>query len=115
MVSPSLISDFSSCPPSISLTKALPTMSGSFCREGMQYSTIFPSDPDTHEDLRPTNKGANSDISLKDVVEQVLDFPDQPRCGFSSLEVRVPNEYNVPLSARNILENQDLKNAVKTF
>ncbi|KAI3927885.1 hypothetical protein MKW98_023486 [Papaver atlanticum] len=111
---------------SLPATSSLRTMvSGSFCGEGMLYSTTVPSDPDTHEDFRPTNKAANSDISLKDIVEQDIKenpvmiymkgVPDQPRCGFSSLAVRVLNEYNVPLSARNILENQELKNAVKTF
>ncbi|KAI3960581.1 hypothetical protein MKX01_003755, partial [Papaver californicum] len=73
------------------------SVSGSFCGEGMQYSTIVPSDPDTHEDFRPTNKAANSDLSLKDVENLVMIYmkgvPDQPRCGFSSLAVRVPNEY----------------------
>ncbi|RZC80828.1 hypothetical protein C5167_043400 [Papaver somniferum] len=94
---------------SLPATNSLRTMvSGSFCGEGV-----------------PTNKAANSDISLKDIVQQDIKenpvmiymkgVPDQPRCGFSSLAVRVLNEYNVPLSARNILENQELKNAVKTF
>lgn len=37
----------------------------------MRYSTSVPSDPDTHEDFRPTNKLESSPLSLKDVVEQV--------------------------------------------
>ncbi|KAL8538475.1 hypothetical protein ACS0TY_000471 [Phlomoides rotata] len=41
--------------------------------------------------------------------------PDLPRCGFSALAVRVLKEYSIPLSARNILEDQELKNAVKSF
>ncbi|KAI8002734.1 hypothetical protein LOK49_LG08G02278, partial [Camellia lanceoleosa] len=41
--------------------------------------------------------------------------PDLSRCGFSSLAVRVLKEYNVPLSARNILEDPELKNAVKAY
>ncbi|KAF5950418.1 hypothetical protein HYC85_012411 [Camellia sinensis] len=107
----------------------------------MRYSTIVPNYPDTHEDFMPTNKLQNSDLSLKDIVEQDVNdnpvtiymkgVPDLPRCGFSSLAVRVLKEYSmcsiasffnnihtfsdVPLSARNILEDPELKNAVKSF
>ncbi|OVA20097.1 Glutaredoxin [Macleaya cordata] len=107
-------------------THSMRTMvSGPFFRDGMRYSTTVPSDPDTHEDFRPTNKVASSGLSLKDVVEQDIKenpvmiymkgVPESPRCGFSSLAVRVLQEYKVPLSARNILEDQELKTAVKAF
>ncbi|KAA8525348.1 hypothetical protein F0562_007234 [Nyssa sinensis] len=99
--------------------------SGSFYQPGMRFSTTVPNDPDTHEDFRPTNKLESSGFSLKDIVEQdvkdnpimlyMKGVPDLPRCGFSSLAVRVLKEYNVPLSARNILEDPELKNAVKSF
>ncbi|KAG7018347.1 Monothiol glutaredoxin-S15, mitochondrial [Cucurbita argyrosperma subsp. argyrosperma] len=91
----------------------------------MRYSTTVPNDPDTHDDFKPTNKLENSSLSLRDVVEQDVQqnpvmiymkgVPDAPQCGFSSLAVRVLNLYNVPLSARNILEDAELKNAVKSF
>ncbi|KAF5950416.1 hypothetical protein HYC85_012409 [Camellia sinensis] len=103
----------------------------------MRYSTTVPNYPDTHEDFMPTNKLQNPDLSLKDIVEQsfVIDsfwllwqdvndnpmmiymkeVPDLPRCGFGSLAVRVLKEYNVPLSARNVLEDPELKNVVKSF
>ncbi|KAK1298205.1 hypothetical protein QJS10_CPB14g01097 [Acorus calamus] len=42
-------------------------------------------------------------------------IPEAPRCGFSALAVRVLNEYGVPISARNILENPELKSGVKAF
>ncbi|CAL5337141.1 unnamed protein product [Camellia sinensis] len=94
---------------------------GSFKHHGMRYSTTVPNYPDTHEDFMPTNKLQNSDLSLKDIVEQDVNdnhvmiymkgVPDLPRCGFSSLAVRV----YVPLSARNILEDPELKNVVKSF
>ncbi|KAF5962072.1 hypothetical protein HYC85_003281 [Camellia sinensis] len=92
---------------------------------------------------RPTNKFESSGLSLKDIVEQVdstsdvkdnpvmlymKGVPDLPRCGFSSLAVRVLKEYSyygiltidmpfadVPLSARNILEDPELKNVVKAY
>ncbi|CAL5394977.1 unnamed protein product [Camellia sinensis] len=92
---------------------------GSFKHHGMRYSTTVPNYPDTHEDFMPTNKLQNSDLSLKDIVEQDVNdnpvmiymkgVPDLPRCGFSSLAE------NVPLSARNILEDPELKNVIKSF
>ncbi|CAN0862818.1 Monothiol glutaredoxin-S15, mitochondrial [Linum grandiflorum] len=91
----------------------------------MKYSTTVPSDPDTHDDFRPSNKLEKSDLALKDIVEQdvrdnpvmiyMKGVPEFPQCGFSSLAVRVLKLYNVPISARNILENPELKGAVKGF
>ncbi|OAY36832.1 monothiol glutaredoxin-S15, mitochondrial isoform X1 [Manihot esculenta] len=101
------------------------TVFGSLNCYGMRYSTTSPSDPDTHEDFRPNNKLEGSGIYLKDIVEQdvkdnpvmiyMKGVPDLPQCGFSSLAVRVLKHYNVPLSARNILEDPELKSAVKSF
>ncbi|GMP78051.1 hypothetical protein CsSME_00034130 [Camellia sinensis var. sinensis] len=98
---------------------------GSFNHHGMQYSTTVPNDPDIHKYFRPTNKLESSGLSLKDIVEQdvkdnpvmlyMKGVPDLPRCGFSSLSVRVLKEYNVHLSARNILEGPELKNAAKAY
>ncbi|CAM8940702.1 unnamed protein product [Rhodiola kirilowii] len=83
------------------------------------------SDPDTHDDFKPNNKLQPSDHTLKDIVERdvkdnpvmiyMKGVPQLPRCGFSSLAVRVLNEYNVPISARNILEDPELKSDVKAF
>ncbi|KAE8674084.1 Monothiol glutaredoxin-S1 [Hibiscus syriacus] len=98
---------------------------GSFYQNGLKYSTV-PGDPDTHEDFRPTNKVQESAaVSFKGFVEQdvkenpvmiyMKGVPDFPQCGFSSLAVRVLKHYNIPLSARNILEDPELKSAVKAF
>ncbi|CAH8327420.1 unnamed protein product [Eruca vesicaria subsp. sativa] len=91
------------------------------------YSTTVPSDSDTHDDFKPTQKvpsGSSTD-SLKDIVENdvkenpvmiyMKGVPEAPQCGFSSLAVRVLQQYSVPIGSRNILEDQDLKNAVKSF
>ncbi|KAL7177166.1 hypothetical protein ACSBR2_030494 [Camellia fascicularis] len=126
-------------PPTISFSCSLTSnygtkAAGSFNHHGTQYSTTMPNDPDIHEDFRPTNKLESSGLSLKDIIctfrirdtepQDVKDnpvmlymkgVPDLPRCGFSSLAVRVLKEYNVPLSARNILEDPELKNAVKAY
>ncbi|KAJ4718325.1 Glutaredoxin [Melia azedarach] len=91
----------------------------------MKYSTTVPNDPDTHDDFKPTNKVESSGLSLKEIVEQdvkenpvmlyMKGVPEFPQCGFSSLAVRVLSHYNVPISARNILEDPELKSAVKAF
>ncbi|KAF2323260.1 hypothetical protein P3X46_010899 [Hevea brasiliensis] len=101
------------------------TVFGSFNCNGMRYSSTTPSDPDSHEDFRPNNKLESSGISLKDIVEQdvkdnpvmiyMKGVPDLPQCGFSALAVRVLKQYNIPLSARDILEDPELKIAVKSF
>ncbi|KAE8696110.1 Monothiol glutaredoxin-S15 [Hibiscus syriacus] len=76
--------------------------------------------------LDPTNKVQDSAaVSFKDIVEQdvkenpvmiyMKGVPDFPQCGFSSLADRVLKHYNIPLSARNILEDPELKSAVKAF
>ncbi|XP_044497157.1 monothiol glutaredoxin-S15, mitochondrial-like isoform X2 [Mangifera indica] len=91
----------------------------------MKYSTSLPDDPDTHEDFRSTNKVESSGPSLKDVVEQdvkenpvmiyMKGIPENPQCKFSAMAVRVLQQYSVHLSARNILENAELKGAVKAI
>ncbi|XP_054784610.1 monothiol glutaredoxin-S15, mitochondrial isoform X2 [Prosopis cineraria] len=98
---------------------------GSLYNYGLRFSTTVPNDPDTHNDFKPTNKLENSGISLKDVVEQdvkdnpvmiyMKGVPEFPQCGFSSLAVKVLQQYDVPFSARNILEDAELKSAVKAF
>ncbi|XP_073030304.1 monothiol glutaredoxin-S15, mitochondrial-like isoform X1 [Primulina eburnea] len=97
------------------------TASSSFYQSVLRLSTNVPGD--THEDFRPAIKTESSGVAIKDIVEQDLKensvmiymkgVPDLPRCGFSALAVRVLKEHNVPLSSRNILEDLELKNAVK--
>ncbi|XP_022642053.1 monothiol glutaredoxin-S15, mitochondrial isoform X1 [Vigna radiata var. radiata] len=90
-----------------------------------RYSTTVSNDSETHDDFKPANKLEGSGISLANVIEQdvkdnpvmvyMKGVPDLPQCGFSSLAVRVLKHYDVPISARNILEDVELKNAVKAF
>ncbi|OWM78246.1 monothiol glutaredoxin-S15, mitochondrial [Punica granatum] len=98
---------------------------GTLNQSGARYFATVPNDPDTHDDFKPTNKLENSSISLADIVQQdvkdnpvmiyMKGVPEFPQCGFSSLAVRVLKHYNVPLSARNILEDPELKAAVKSY
>ncbi|KAK7834060.1 monothiol glutaredoxin-s15, partial [Quercus suber] len=83
---------------------------GSFSQNGMRFSTTVPNDPDTHEDFKPTNKLESSDLSLNDVVEQ--DVKENP----VMIYIKVCLSFlNVPLASRNILEDPELKSAVKNF
>ncbi|KAL9304501.1 hypothetical protein ACSQ67_021764 [Phaseolus vulgaris] len=84
-----------------------------------RYSTSVSNDSDTHDDFKPANKLEGSGVSLAKVIEQdvkdnpvmvyMKGVPEFPQCGFSSLAVRVLNLYAVPISARNILEDVELK------
>ncbi|KAL3644187.1 Monothiol glutaredoxin-S15, mitochondrial [Castilleja foliolosa] len=100
--------------------------SGSFYQSILCFSTSVPNDPDTHEDFLPTNKIQNSGpTTLKDIVEKdvkenhvmiyMKGVPEVPQCGFSALAVKVLQEYNIPVGARNILRDLELKSAVKDF
>ncbi|KAI6704282.1 hypothetical protein NL676_013418 [Syzygium grande] len=84
-------------------------VSGLFIQRGTRYSTTLPSEPDTHDDFKPMDKFRDPTTSLKDVV--------QLGCQGKScddIHERVPyNLAEVPLRARNILENAELKSAVK--
>ncbi|XP_061365083.1 monothiol glutaredoxin-S15, mitochondrial isoform X1 [Gastrolobium bilobum] len=102
-----------------------PQLNGLFNHYRVRYSTTVSNDSDTHDDFKPSNKLESSGISLANVVEKdvkdnpvmiyMKGVPDFPQCGFSSLAVRVLKQYDVSLSARNILEDPELKNTVKAF
>ncbi|XP_074565289.1 monothiol glutaredoxin-S4, mitochondrial-like [Curcuma longa] len=86
------------------------------------YPTKITSDPDTHEDFQPTNKSTGSllDIVEKDVKESPVmiymkGLPGAPRCGFSALAVKVLQQYDVPIKARDILGDLKLKESVKAY
>ncbi|XP_078166479.1 glutaredoxin 4 [Carex rostrata] len=80
-------------------------------------------DSATHEDFQPTVK--SSGFSLEDIVRQdvkvnpimiyMKGMPDEPRCGFSALAVKVLQQYGVAIGARDILSDLRLKDAVKSF
>ncbi|XP_068657255.1 monothiol glutaredoxin-S15, mitochondrial isoform X2 [Aristolochia californica] len=98
---------------------------GSFYQHDLRHSTSIPGDSDTHQDFQPANKLKDSNLSVKDIVEKdvkespvmiyMKGVPDAPQCGFSQLAVRVLKHYGVPINARNILEDLELKNSVKSY
>ncbi|KAL0921343.1 hypothetical protein M5K25_008406 [Dendrobium thyrsiflorum] len=87
--------------------------------QSLKYSTKISGDSDTPEDFRSTNKLEGSGISVQDVVQQDVKInpvmiymkgvPDAPRCGFSALAIKVLQQYKVPISSRDILEDPVLK------
>ncbi|OEL35107.1 Monothiol glutaredoxin-S4, mitochondrial, partial [Dichanthelium oligosanthes] len=76
---------------------------------------------DTHQDFEPMSKSSNT--SLQDIVAQDIrenpvliymkGFPESPMCGFSALAVKVFQQYDAPISGRDILGDLRLKEAVK--
>lgn len=88
------------------------------------FSTIG-EDPDTHNDFKAVNKAPKDVPSARELVEKDIKknpimlymkgVPAAPRCGFSALAVKVLQQYGVPFSARNILEDQELKESIKSF
>jgi len=89
-----------------------------------RFSTIG-EDPDTHSDFKAVNKALKDVPSARELVEEdvknnpimlyMKGVPSAPRCGFSALAVKVLQEYGVPFHARNILEDQELKESIKYF
>ncbi|KAL0010591.1 hypothetical protein SO802_005699 [Lithocarpus litseifolius] len=58
----------------------------------------------------PATRPSRLDVKENPVMIYMKGVPEFPQCGFSSLAVK-----NVPLASRNILEDPELKSAVKTF
>ncbi len=88
-----------------------------------RFSTIG-EDLDTHSDFKTVNKAPKDVSSARELVEEdvknnpimlyMKGVPSAPRCGFSALAVKVLQEYGVPFHARNILEDQELKENIKS-
>jgi len=54
-------------------------------------------------------------VENNDVVIFMKGTPDQPQCGFSDTAVQVLESYGVDLESRNVLENPDLRQAIKEY
>uniref|UniRef100_A0A0E0JEQ9 Glutaredoxin n=1 Tax=Oryza punctata TaxID=4537 RepID=A0A0E0JEQ9_ORYPU len=53
------------------------------------------------------------DIKENPILIYMKGFPESPMCGFSALAVKVLKLYDVPISARDILGDLNLKECVK--
>eukprot|EP00250_Pteridium_aquilinum_P024557 c29245_g1_i1 orf=14-556(+) len=80
---------------------------------------------DTHNDFKPVHKAREDIVSVKEQIEKDIKenpvllymkgIPDAPQCGFSAMATRILQVQGVPFAARNILEDQELRQAMKTF
>jgi len=63
----------------------------------------------------------NIELKIKEIIENndVVLFmkgtPDFPQCGFSANTVAILNYFNVDFKSFNVLEDQELRQGVKTF
>lgn len=55
------------------------------------------------------------DITENNVVLYMKGNKDFPQCGFSNLVVQVLNHYNIDFKDINILEDQELRQAIKDY
>jgi monothiol glutaredoxin len=62
----------------------------------------------THEIIEQSIKNHNAVLYMKGT-------PQQPMCGFSAQVVHVLNHYNVPFKAYNVLDDDALREGIKTY
>lgn len=80
---------------------------------------------DTHDDFKPIQKASDVIISVQEQIEKdikenpVLLYmkgdPENPQCGFSALATRILQANATPFASRNILADQELREALKKF
>ena len=61
------------------------------------------------------NEKIQDTISKNDVVLFLKGTPDMPQCGFSMTVCNVLKHLEVPFDGINVLENEELRNGIKTF
>jgi monothiol glutaredoxin len=55
------------------------------------------------------------DIGSNKIMVYMKGTPEMPQCGFSAQTVQVLNELGVPYAYRNVLEDPELRQAIKEF
>jgi len=61
------------------------------------------------------NEKIQETISKNDVVLFLKGTPDMPQCGFSMAVCNVLKHLEVPFDGINVLEDEELRNGIKTF
>jgi len=61
------------------------------------------------------NEKIQDTISKNDVVLFLKGNPDMPQCGFSMTVCNVLKHLEVPFDGINVLEDEELRNGIKTF
>ncbi|MEO5666854.1 MAG: Grx4 family monothiol glutaredoxin [Bdellovibrionota bacterium] len=67
----------------------------------------------TNEDA--VHKFIKDEITSNDIVVFMKGTPDFPMCGFSGRVVQILNHFRRPFKGINILEDESLRQGVKTF
>lgn len=80
---------------------------------------------DSHDDFKPKVRASKEVLSVHDLIEKDIKenpvvvymkgVPEAPQCGFSGMVVRILNHHGVSYKARNVLEDSELRDGIKTF
>ena len=65
--------------------------------------------------MEKTLKAIENDVKTHAVLLYMKGSPDFPQCGFSSFVCAVLQKLGVSFEARNVLEDNTLRQAIKTF
>ena len=57
----------------------------------------------------------DNEVKSNDVVLFMKGTPQFPQCGFSGQVVQILDYIGVPYKGLNVLENEDLRNSIKTY
>jgi monothiol glutaredoxin len=61
------------------------------------------------------NQFIDNEVKSNDVVLFMKGTPQFPMCGFSGQVVQILDYLGVPYKGLNVLENEDLRNGIKTY
>lgn len=56
-----------------------------------------------------------NDIKNNKVMIYMKGTPDFPQCGFSARTVEILKSYQVPIGAKNVLDDENLRQGIKEF
>ena len=62
-----------------------------------------------------TKQQIEKDIKDNKVMLYMKGTPEAPQCGFSAQVVSILKSYNVPIMAKNVLADPDLRQGIKDF
>ena len=67
------------------------------------------------EDIMAIEQFIDNEVKNNDVVLFMKGTPQFPQCGFSGQVVQILDYIGVPYKGLNVLENDDLRNGIKTY
>jgi monothiol glutaredoxin len=69
----------------------------------------------TNEDIMAIEQFIDNEVKNNDVVLFMKGTPQFPMCGFSGQVVQILDYIGVPYKGLNVLENDDLRNGIKSY